>query len=299
MKSRRCELSVPGSQPKMIAKAAGLPVDEVILDLEDSVTPDGRAAARQNIIEAARTLDWQGKRLAWRITAVGTPSFYRDLLEVAEAAGDRLEAVIIPKVDQPEEVFTVAALLSAVEASQGWTRPIAVEAQIESAQGMLNVERIAAMAPGRLEALIFGPGDYAAAMGAPGLTIGGPVEGYPGHLWHYALSRILVAGRAYGLDVIDGPYAAFKDLAGLETTTRQAQLLGLDGKWAIHPSQVEPIQTIFTPPQAEIDRARQLIATYEAALSQQQGAMLFDNAMIDAASVKMAQRTLRRAGNAL
>ncbi len=297
MNARRCELSVPGSNFKMIAKAAGLTVDEVLIDLEDSVAPEGRAEARQNIIQAAREHNWSGKRLAWRINPVSTHFFYRDLLEVAEAVGDQMGAVIVPKVNRPEEVYTVASLLAAVEAEKGFTRPIAIEAQIESAEGMLNVERIAAAAPGRLEALIFGPGDYAASIGAPGLTIGGKVENYPGHLWHYALSRIIVAARAYGLEVIDGPYAAFKDMAILEETSRWARQLGCDGKWAIHPSQIEPITAIFTPEAAEIERATRIVKSYQAALSEaSKGVLLFDGEMIDAATVKMAERTLRRAG---
>ncbi len=295
MNARRCELSVPGSSPKMIGKAVGLTVDEVLIDLEDSVAPEGRAEARQNIIKAAHELDWSGKRLAWRINSVSTPFFYQDLIEVVEGAGDRLEAVIVPKVNRPEEVYTVAALLTAVEAAKGFTRPIAIEVQIETAEGMLNVERIAAVAPGRLEALIFGPGDYAASIGAPGLTIGGQVEGYPGHLWHYALSRMIVAARAYGLEVIDGPYAAFKDLETLRETAGWARQLGCDGKWAIHPSQVEPIQTIFTPGPEEISRATRIVEAYRDSLSQAgKGAALFDGEMIDAATVKMAERTLRR-----
>jgi citrate lyase beta subunit len=281
---------------KMISKAAGLTVDEVLLDLEDSVAPEGRPEARQTIIRAARELDWQGKRLAWRINPVSSPYFYQDLIEVAEAAGDQLGAVIVPKVNRPEEAYTVAALLSAIETSKGFGQPIAIEVQIESAEGMNNVEKIAAVAPGRLEALIFGPGDYAASLGVPGLTIGGKVEGYPGHLWHYALSRIIVAARAHGLEAIDGPYAAFKDPAGLEETTLQAKLLGCDGKWAIHPGQVEAIQQMFTPAQAEVERARRLVEAYRASLGERKGAARFEGEMIDAASVKMAERTLRRAG---
>lgn len=296
MNARRCELSVPGSNMKMIGKATGLSVDEVLLDLEDSVAPEGRPDARLTIIQAARELDWSGKRLAWRINPVSSPYFYSDLIEVAEATGDKLDAVIIPKVNRPEEVYTVAALLSAIETTKGFTRPIAIEAQIESAEGMFQVEKIAAVAPGRLEALIFGPGDYAASLGVPGLTIGGKVEGYPGHLWHYALSRIIVAARANGLEAIDGPYAAFKDMAGLEETARQARLLGCDGKWAIHPGQIEPIQRIFSPGQDEVERAQRLVEAYEASLAERKGAVRFEGEMIDAASVKMAQRTLRRAG---
>lgn len=296
MAARRCELSVPGANPKMLAKAAGLSVDEIMLDLEDSVAPDARAEARQNVIQAAREFDWSGKRLAWRINAVSTPYFYQDLIEVAEAAGAHLDAVIMPKVNRPEEVYTVAAILSAIERIKGY-RPIAIEAQIESAEGMQNVEKIAASVPGRLEALIFGPGDYAASIGAPGLTIGGQAAGYPGHLWHYALSRLVVAARANNLEVIDGPYAAFKDPAGLEETSRLARLLGCDGKWAIHPGQIEIIQQIFTPPADEIDRAGRIVAAYEASLKQEsKGVLLFEGEMIDAATVKMAQRTLDRAG---
>ncbi|MBN9388110.1 MAG: CoA ester lyase [Chloroflexi bacterium] len=296
MKARRCELSVPGSNMKMITKAAGLNVDEVLLDLEDSVAPEGRPEARQTIVRAARELDWQGKRLAWRINPVSSPYFYQDLIEVAEAAGDKLGAVIVPKVNRPEEAYTVAAILSAIETNKGFEQQIAIEVQIESAEGMNNVEKIAAVAPGRLEALIFGPGDYAASLGVPGLTIGGKVDGYPGHLWHYALSRIIVAARANGLEAIDGPYAAFKDPAGLEETTLQAKLLGCDGKWAIHPGQVEPIQQMFTPAQDELERAQRLVEAYRVSLAERKGAVRFEGEMIDAASVKMAERTLRRAG---
>jgi citrate lyase subunit beta/citryl-CoA lyase len=297
MKARRCELSVPGSSLKMISKAAGLEVDEVLIDLEDSVAPEGRTEARQNIITAARELDWGSKRLAWRINPVSTQFFYQDLIEVAEEAGNRLQAVIVPKVNRPEEVYTVAALLSAVEAAKGYAHAIAIEAQIETAEGMFNVERIAAAAPGRLEALIFGPGDYAASIGAPGLTIGGKIESYPGHLWHYALSRIIVAARTFGLEVIDGPYAAFKDPDTLKETARWARQLGCDGKWAIHPSQIEPIQAIFTPAPEEIERAQGILGTYEASLSEAgKGVTLFEGEMVDAATIKMAERILRRAG---
>lgn len=296
MNTRRCELSVPGSNMKMITKAAGLAVDEVLLDLEDSVAPEERPEARRTIIQAAKELDWSDKRLAWRINPVSSPYFYQDLIEVAEAAGDKLGAVIVPKVNRPEDVYTVAALLTAIETTRGFSQRIAIEAQIESAEGMLNVEKIAASSPGRLEALIFGPGDYAASIGVPGLTVGGKVEGYPGHLWHYALSRIIVAARAYGLEVLDGPYAAFKDRAGLEETALQAKLLGCDGKWAIHPSQVEPIEQIFSPGPEEVARARRLVEAYTASLSQKLGAIRFEGEMIDAASVKMAERTLRRSG---
>ncbi len=297
MNARRCELSVPGSNPKMLSKAAGLVVDEVIIDLEDSVAPEGRAAARQNIIQAARELDWSGKRLAWRINAVSTAFFYQDLIEVAAAAGDKMGAVIVPKVEGPEDVYTIAALLSALETTHGYNHRIVIEAQIESARGMLQVEKIAAAAPGRLEALIFGPGDYAASIGAPGLTIGGQVAGYPGHLWHYALSRIIVAARAYNLEVIDGPYAAFKDMAGLEETARLARMLGCDGKWAIHPAQIEPIQRLFSPEEEELMQAKAILTAYHSAISQAgQGATLHNGEMIDAASVKLAERTLRRAG---
>lgn len=277
----------------MLEKAAGLAVDEVLFDLEDSVTPDAKAAARQNLVTAANSFDYSGKTLAFRINPVSSQWFYQDLISVVENAGAHFQAVIVPKVNRPEEVFVVAAILEAIETTKGLPHKIAIEAQIETAEGMLNVERIAAAAPGRLEALIFGPGDYAASLGVPGLTIGGKIEGYPGHIWHYALSRIVVAARTYGLDVVDGPYAAFKDMAGLEETAHYARILGCDGKWAIHPSQVETIQKIFTPADDEVARAKSLLEAYGAAT---QGASLFNGEMIDAASIRMAHRILARAG---
>lgn len=300
MRARRCELSVPGSNPKMLEKAAVLTVDEVLFDLEDSVTVEAKTEARRNIIEAANKFDWQGKTLAFRINPVSSQWFYRDLIEVVENAGSVFQAVIVPKINCPEEVFTVAALLEAIEAEKNLPHKLAIEAQIETAEGMFNVERIAAAAPGRLEALIFGPGDYTAAMGAPGLTIGGKAQGYPGHVWHYALSRILVAARTYGLDVIDGPYASFKDPSGLVETIEYARILGCDGKWAIHPSQIETIQKAFSPSEAEINQARSLVEAYQAATSgsigEKRGAALYNNEMIDAANLRMAQRILARAG---
>jgi citrate lyase subunit beta / citryl-CoA lyase len=298
MRGRRCELSVPGSNFKMIQKAAGLVVDEVILDLEDAVAPDLRPEARQIVIKALQELDWSGKNIAFRINPVSTHWFYQDLITVVEAAGDKLDAVIMPKVQDPAEVFTVAALLEAIEITKGFTKPIQIEAQIETAQAMANIEAIAASAPGRLASLIFGPGDYAASMGIPGLTIGGKTENYPGHIWHYTFSRILLACRTNNLEAIDGPYAAFKDLEGLEESARTVQLMGFDGKWAIHPSQIEMIQNIFTPAEAEINRAKKIVEAYQQSTTQgdKRGAFLLDNEMIDAANVKMAERTLRRSG---
>jgi citrate lyase subunit beta/citryl-CoA lyase len=282
----------------MIQKAAGLTVDEVLMDLEDAVAPDLRPSARQVVIKALQELDWSGKNVAFRINPVSTHWFYQDLITVVETAGDKLDAIIIPKVEHPAEIFTVAALLDAIETNKGFSKPIKLEAQIETAQAMARIEEIAASAPGRLVSLIFGPGDYSASMGIPGLTIGGKTEGYPGHLWHYTLSRILLACRVNGLEAIDGPYATFKDLEGLKESARTVQLMGFDGKWAIHPSQIEIIQEIFTPAETEVARAKRIVEAYHQATSQgdRRGAFLLDNEMIDAANVKMAERTLRRAG---
>jgi citrate lyase beta subunit len=299
MRGRRCELSVPGNNYKMIQKAAGLVVDEVLMDLEDAVAPDLRPEARQVVIKALQELDWSGKNVAFRINPISTHWFYQDLITVVEAAGDKLDAIIVPKVENPAEVYTVAALLEAIEISKGFSNRIKLEVQIETAQAMARIEQIAASAPGRLVSLIFGPGDYSASMGIPGLTIGGKAEGYPGHIWHYTLSRILLACRANGLEAIDGPNAEFKDLDGLRESARTVQLMGFDGKWAIHPSQIEIIQEIFTPNDKEVTRAKRLVEAYRNATTQgdnRRGAFLLDNEMIDAANVKMAERTLRRAG---
>lgn len=289
---RRTELATPASNPRFIAKAASSAADLVFLDLEDSVAPDARPQARQNIIDALTSHDWGDKLRAVRVNATSSPWFYDDLITVVEGAGRQLDVVILPKVNLPGDVYMLDMLLGQIEAKLGFTRPIAIEAQIETAQGMAHVEQIAT-ASRRLEALIFGPGDYAASIGAPVLEIGGHVAEYPGHLWHAALSRIVVAAKAAGIDAIDGPFGAYQDIEGLRRSAQLARLLGCDGKWAIHPSQIAPINTIFAPTEAELTRARRIVERYRQATGGEgRGAVTLDGEMIDAASLRMAERVL-------
>jgi len=291
---RRTELAVPGSNPKFIAKAVSAAADLIFLDLEDSVAPDQRPQARQLIVKALNENDWGRKLRAVRVNATTSQWFYDDLITVVEGAGHNLDVVILPKVNLPGDVYMLDMLLSQIEMKLGFTRPIAIEAQIESAQGMANVEQIAT-ASRRLAALIFGPGDFAASIGAPLLTIGGEAAEYPGHIWHAALSRMVVAAKAAGLDAIDGPYGVYTDAQGLHKSATQARLLGCDGKWAIHPSQLEPINMIFSPSDEELARAQQIHDRYTQALDgEARGAVTLNGDMIDAASLKMAERVLAK-----
>ncbi|HEX6289076.1 MAG TPA: CoA ester lyase [Herpetosiphonaceae bacterium] len=291
---RRTELAVPGSNPRFIAKALTTSADLVFLDLEDSVAPDQRPQARQQIIKALNENDWGGKIRAVRVNATTSQWFYDDLITVVEGAGHNLDVVVLPKVNLPGDVYMLDMLLSQIEMKQGLTRPIAIEAQIESAQGMAHVEQIAT-ASRRLAALIFGPGDFAASIGAPMLTIGEHVTQYPGHIWHAALSRMVVAAKAAGLEAIDGPYGVYTDAEGLKTSAMLARMLGCDGKWAIHPGQIEPINTIFSPTEQELARAQQIHDRYQQALGgESRGAVSLDGDLIDAASLKMAERVLAK-----
>lgn len=291
---RRAELSVPANNPRFIVKAATSEADEIILDLEDSVSPTARPEARTIVVKALNETDW-GKRLrAVRVNDVRTQWFYRDVIAVVEGAGANIDAVVLPKVNRPEDVYMLDMLLMQIEMATGLQPRIAIEAQIETALGMANVEQIA-RASRRLETLIFGPGDYAASLGAPVLDIGGHNMDYPGHLWHAALSRIVVAAKAAGLEALDGPYGAYKDEQGLRTSARWARMLGCDGKWAIHPAQLAPINDIFTPSEEELRRAQDIYDRYQAALAgQDAGAFSIGGELIDAASLRMAERTLAR-----
>jgi citrate lyase beta subunit len=292
---RRTELAVPASNPRFIAKAAVSDADLVMLDLEDGVAPGDRVLARGNIVRALHEHDWGDRLRAVRINATTTQWFYDDLITVVEGAGSNLDVVILPKVNHPGDVYMLDMLLGQIEAKIGFQRPIAIEAQIETAAGMAQVEAIAA-ASRRLAALIFGPGDYAASIGAPLLDIGGDVPEYPGHLWHAALSRIVVAAKAAGIDAIDGPYGAYKDPAGLERSASLARALGCDGKWAIHPDQIAIINRVFSPTDAELQRAREIVERYGQTLrGDERGAFAVGGALVDAASLRMAERIIARA----
>ncbi len=292
---RRTELAVPASNPRFLRKAATSAADAIILDLEDGVAPSARPEARANIVEALRDLDWGERLRTVRVNDVRTQWFYQDLVAVVEGAGRYVDAIVLPKVNRPEDVYMLDLLLGQIEMAREIDHRIGIEAQIETAEGMANVEQIARSST-RLETLIFGPGDFAASIGAPILSIGGHVADYPGHIWHAALSRIVVAAKAAGLEAIDGPFGTYQDLAGMEQSARLARLLGCDGKWAIHPSQIEPLNAIFAPTAEEVARAEEIVQRYRASLGdQRRGAMALRGDLIDAASLRMAERVLARA----
>lgn len=294
MRLRRTELSTPGSSEKMMARAAASDADLVLLDLEDSVAPDAKAAARRQVIEALTGLDWGRKSRAVRVNALASGQAYQDIIEVVEGAGDALDLLIVPKVKSARDVWWVDVLLSQIEQRLGRSRRIGLEVLIEEVEAMVEVERIA-RASDRLEAIIFGPGDYAASQGIRVDSIGGGSESYPGDLWHYARNRIVIAARAAGIDAVDGPYASFHDPVGFRHEASRAATLGFAGKWAIHPAQVALGNEVFSPSPAEVERARHLCRAYAEAEAQGLGAVAVDGTMVDAASVRMLQDTVRKA----
>jgi citrate lyase beta subunit len=291
----RSVLAVPASSWKMIEKGASSNADLVFLDLQDAVAPGARAAARTNVARAFQELNWGAKPRVFRINDVRSPECHRDLLGVLTDAGRNVDIIIVPKVDSVADVHFVDLFLNQIECAIGRASgSIGIEVQIESAAGLANCDAIAGASP-RIEALVFGPGDFAASVGMPVGAIGVPNEwdaGFPGLRLQYALSRILIAARANGLRAIDGPYADFRDPDGLRASTRIARGLGLDGKWCIHPAQIEIVNEVFTPTGAELDAARAVIAAYETAIASGKGSARIAGAMIDAASLRMAQRTL-------
>ena len=287
---QRSELAVPGSNPAMFEKAAASAADYVFLDLEDAVSPGDKERARNNVIEALNDIDWRGrgKTISVRINSLDTHYMYRDVVDVVEQAGDRLDTILIPKVGVAADVYVVDALLTQIEAARGFQRRIGLEALIEIALGMANVDAIATSSP-RMEAMHFGVADYAASCRARTTSIGGLNPDYPGDQWHHGLSRMLVACRAYGLRAIDGPFGDFNDADGYREAARRAAAIGYEGKWAIHPSQIELANEIYSPPPAEVERARRILAALDEAAAAGQGAAQLDGRMIDAASARMAE----------
>jgi citrate lyase subunit beta / citryl-CoA lyase len=279
----------------MIEGALASEADGVFLDLEDAVVPDSKAAARGEVVRALTELDWRGRQKVFRVNALDTPYFYRDLIEVLEGAGGALDAVLVPKVNRAEDLHVAATLLTQLELATGvepgTTR---IEAQTETAQGLVSVDTIAHTTP-RLTALHFGPGDFAASMRMPGRSIGTMDEwdeAYPGHRFHHAMQRIVVAARSAGLRAMDGPIADHRDREGLRRSCRLARSLGFDGKWCIHPSQVEVVNEVFSPTADEVEWAQRVVAAYEEASAAGSGAVSIDGQMIDAASIRMARATL-------
>lgn len=290
---QRSELAVPGSNPTMIEKAAESDVDYIFLDLEDAVAPPDKVQARSNIIQALNDIDWKakGKTMSIRINGLDTHYMYRDVVEIVEQAGQHLDTILVPKVGVPGDLYAVETMVSQIETAMGFTHQIGLEALIETALGMANVEAIAAT-PGRLEALHFGVADYAASNRARTVVIGGLNPDYPGDQWHFALSRMTVACRAFGLRAIDGPFGDFNDPDGYILSAKRAAALGIEGKWAIHPSQIALANEVFSPPEAEVTRAHRIIEELKKAEAEGRGAASLDGKMIDAASERMARNVL-------
>lgn len=292
----RSMLYVPASRPEMIAKAARSEADAVCIDLEDAVAPEHKEASRRHVIEALTTLDFGDRTKLVRINGLDTMYAYRDVIEVVEAAGQRVDCLMLPKTNGPEDVRFVGRLLTQVEARSRLPNRIGIEAQIETAAGFLWLREIAASSE-RLESLIFGSGDYAASMGMPLASIGeadAHDAAYPGHRWHAVMHGIVAAARANGLRVIDGPFADFKNEAAFKQACQTARALGFDGKQCIHPAQLALTNAAFSPTDQEARAAQAVVRAYDEASARGQGAVAVDGRMIDAANLRMAATTLRR-----
>jgi citrate lyase subunit beta/citryl-CoA lyase len=282
---RRSQLAVPADDAGMMANAAASDADEVFLDLEDSVAPSAKVGARETLVEAVRNNDWSETTLSFRMNGIDTQWWYEDVIEVVGTVGDALDDVIVPKVAGPSDVHTVVNLLSQVEANAD-ASPVGLEPQIEDGDGLHNVYDIA-HASDRLSAVIFGPGDYSAAMGTPGLDIG-QFPSYPGHYWHHALSECNAAAKSAGLPCIDGPYADIEDTEGYRTSAQRANTLGCDGKWAVHPSQITVANDVFAPDPEVAERAERIVEAYAEAAAAGEGAVRVDGQLVDEATSKMA-----------
>jgi malyl-CoA/(S)-citramalyl-CoA lyase len=305
----RSELAVPGSNVRMLEKAPDLGADIVMLDLEDAVAPDDKEQARTNVIEALREQDWSRCSVSLRINGLDTHYCYRDVVDVVEQAGGRLDSIMIPKVGSGADVHLVATLLTQIEDAMRFKNRIAICVLIETAMGMVHCEEIARSCPDRMEAMVFGVADYAASIQSHTTSIGGTNSDYAmltdadadgrralhlGDQWHYALSRIAVVCRAYGLRPIDGPFGDFTDVEGYLASARRAAVLGYEGKWAIHPSQIELANQVFTPSQGIVEKTHRIVAAMQEAAAQGKGSVSLDGRLIDAASIRMAENLLAK-----
>ncbi|WBU58793.1 HpcH/HpaI aldolase/citrate lyase family protein [Paracoccus sediminicola] len=287
---RRCQLSVPGSSEKMMRKAAGMDLDYVFLDLEDAVAPNRKKEARGMVVEALNTLDFGRTTRCVRINDTGTPYCYGDIIEVVTGARENVDVIMLTKPFTPADLLFVDKLLSQLEADLGLTKKIGLECLIEEVEAMVAVNEIASCTP-RLEALIFGIGDYSASQGVPFAEIEGKGD-YPADIWHYQRHRLIMACRANGIDAVDGPFPDFTDADQFRIECQRAQMLGAVGKWAIHPSQVTIAQEVFSPAQDDVDRAREIKALYDEALDKGLGAVTYEGKMIDIAVVRLLQNTI-------
>ncbi|MEV4471615.1 CoA ester lyase [Nonomuraea sp. NPDC049504] len=290
MRSRRSVLAVPGSNPRFLEKAQTLPVDEVFLDLEDSVAPLAKEEARVNIVAALREGDWAGKTRVVRVNDLTTQWTYRDVIEVVEGAGDFIDCVMLPKVQDSTEIVWLDTLLTQIEKTMGYeVGRIGIEAQIENARGLVNADAIAGSSK-RLETLVFGPADFMASINMRTLVVGEQPPGYAeGDAYHYILMRLLMAARMHDLQVIDGPYLQIKDVDGFRRVAMRAAALGFDGKWVLHPAQVDAANEVFSPSQEDYDHAELILEAYEHYTTvEKRGAVMLGDEMIDEASRKMA-----------
>ncbi len=286
-RTRRSCLAVPASNPRMLEKAQGLQVDEIFFDLEDAVAPSAKDEARANAIEWLNKGDWTGKTMVVRINGVQTDWCYKDIVELVSGAGDKLDCIMIPKPESAHHVQFVEDLVRMVENDNGITTPIGFELIIEAASALTFIDEIAT-ASDRTETLIFGYADMSASLGLPAIPAGSPMPGYPGDHLHAGLFQLIVAARTYGLQAIDGPYVAIKDIDGLRERAIKSKGLGYEGKWALHPGQIEVLHEVFTPTQEEYDKAEAIIQKYEQAKAEGLGAVMFMKDMLDEAVLKQA-----------
>ncbi len=293
MKPRRSILSVPGHVEKMHNKACNSNADVIMLDLEDSVPVDAKKQARVKVIDSIKSLTWREKTLSVRINALDTPFAYRDILEIAENAGHLIDSFVIPKVNHPGDVHFASRMLDGIELNKNFSNRIHIEASIESAEGLSRVSETAS-ASSRLKTLVFGIADYSASIGARLVSLSGHGEIeediYPGHRWNFAISRIVMAAKANNLMAIDAPYGNFRDADGLRRSSILSGALGCNGKWAIHPDQINIINQAFSPTPEDIDRAKKVLEAYNKAKKEGRGAIAVEGRMVDNATVRMAKQ---------
>ena len=289
----RSELAVPGSSPKMFEKAITSNADVVFLDLEDAVSPQDKIPSRQNIIKAIKEMNWKekGKTISIRINSLDTHYMYRDVIEIVEEVGEKIDTILIPKAGSASDVYMVDCLLTQIEDNKKFKNKIGIECLIETALGMSNIKEIAKSSE-RLEALHFGVADYAASLKARTVIIGGLNPDYPGDQWHHGLSQLVMTCRAYGLRAIDGPFGDFNDKDAYIASAKRAAAIGFDGKWAIHPSQIDLANEVFSPPEKEVNKAIKILEELEKAAKEGKGAAQLDGRMIDAASARMAENVV-------
>jgi citrate lyase beta subunit len=287
---QRSELAVPGSSPEMFEKALNSKADYIFLDLEDAVSPMDKITARQNVIKGLKEFNWKekGKTISVRINSPDTHYMYKDIIDIVEEVGDKLDTILLPKAGTASDVYMIDCLLTQIETNKKLKNKIGIECLIETALGMSNIKEIAKSSE-RLEALHFGVADYAASLRARTVVIGGLNPDYPGDQWHHGLSQLVMTCRAYGLRAIDGPFGDFNDPDAYVEAAKRGAAIGIEGKWAIHPSQIELANKVFSPPSSEVTKAKRILEELDKAAKAGKGAAQLDGRMIDAASARMAE----------